>query len=201
MADNYRKLSLPFANKVTIPPVLYADATGEPFSHCVMCSKDLTEPDTHYMIEKAFRYDRKNEVTETLLEYAICSKCYEKMSANLSKESVDKLTEYLTRNINLGSRISLLMNGKTDVKEWLAKCVITGQDLKDCTEYQVCCECEGNNVLLSHLPVMFSGEAIEIMGELLSPETKEELDRFRDEFLGIPPEWRELLKERPPVFV
>lgn len=201
MADQYKRVSLPFASRVVIPPVLYADATGEPFKHCVMCSKALDEPDTHYMIEKALRYDRKNDVTETLLEYAICSDCYEKMAASLSKESVDKLTEYFRHNIDLYSRIHLLTDGKTDVKEWLAKCALTGQDLKDCDEYQICCECEGGNVVLSHLPVMFSGAAIEAMAELLSPETKEELDRFRDEFLGIPPEWRELLKERPPVFV
>jgi hypothetical protein len=201
MSDRPKRISFPFSNQTPIPPVFYTDATGEPFKNCVKCSKNVLEPGTRYMIEKALRYDRKNDITETLFEYAICSDCYEKVATNLSKDSMQRLTAYFAKSMDLSSRIQWLMDGKTDVNEWLAKCAIKGKALQECDEYQVCCECEGNNLMLSHLPLMFSDTAIEEMQELLSPETKEELDRFRDEFLGIPPEWRELLKERPAVFV
>ena len=188
-----------FGTRIEIPPVFQADATGEPFKNCVMCGKNLLEPGTRYMIEKAFRYDKKNNVTETLIEYAICSACHEKIAANLSEESMQRMQEYFSKNLKVTSRI-LLWRG-TEINKWIETCAVKGKALKDCAEYQLCCECEGDKLVLSHLPLMFSDEAMEEMQGLLSAQTKEELDRFRDEFLGIPPEWRELLKDRVPVFV
>jgi hypothetical protein len=200
-SEERKKIFLPFKSQIEIPPVFYADATGEPFKNCVMCGKDVYEPGTSYMIAKAFRHDRKNNITETLIEYAICLECHEKIAVKLSKESMQRLGEYFAKNVDLSPRITLLMEGKTDINEWISHCAVKGKALKDCDEYQICCECEGRNILLSHLPLMFSDTATEEMQGLLSAETKEELDRFRDEFLGIPPEWRELLKDRVPVFI
>lgn len=186
-------------NRIAIPPVFQADATGEPFKNCVMCARNLLEPGVRYMIEKAFRCDRKNNTTDTLLEYAICNSCRAKITASLSKESMQRMEDYFFRNLQTVFR-NLFLKG-TDVNEWIATCAVKGKPLKDCAEYQICCECEGDSMVLSHLPLMLCDEALEEMQGLLSAQTKEELDRFRDEFLGIPPEWRELLKERTPVFV
>lgn len=187
--------------QIPIPPVFYSDVTDAPFKNCVMCGKNLLKPGTHYLIEKAMRHDRKNGTTETLFEYAICNDCHQKIAARLSEESKKRLEEYFSKNVFFSLRAFLLPQFATDVNKYIEKCAVKDKPLGECDEYQLCCACVGENLVLSPMPLMLSDAAMEEMQGLLSEKTKEELDRFHDEFLGIPPEWRELLKERAPVFV
>jgi len=165
-----------------------------------MCEKVLDDG-TRYMIEKALRYNKKFNITETLFEYAICAACHEKIAVKLSQESLQRLGNYFAETMDHSNRTALLFTTSTDLNEWIGKCAVKGTNVKDCTEYQMCCECEGEQMMMSHLPMMLSEEAMLEMNELLSAETKDELDRFRDDFLGIPPELKELLKDKTPVFV
>ena len=55
--------------QTVIPTVFYSDVTGEPFKACVICEKYLYEPGAPYLIEKAFRRNKKFNITETLFEY------------------------------------------------------------------------------------------------------------------------------------
>ena len=48
---------------------------------------------------------------------------------------------------------------------------------------------------------MISHEAIEEMQELLSPQTKDELDDFTKEHFDLPPEWREIIKNKKFVLI
>jgi hypothetical protein len=154
------------------------------------------------MIEKAFRYNKKFNVRTTIFEYAICMDCYESISYSLSGESLQIMANYFNSQVDLFKRsMNLLSKKKTVLNDWIGTCVIKGTEIKDCTEFQVCCQCEGDKILFNHFPIMLSEEALQEMFDLLSESTKDELDRFRDKFLGVPPEWRELMKSRSPVLI
>ncbi len=201
--DEEKKPELSSIIKSTaLPEIFYSDSTGKPLKECVMCGKNVLEPGTPYLIEKAFRYNKKYDIRDTILEYAVCHECYEKMAAKLSTESLQRMQDYFSNNIHFMLRAEALI-GRPEPKlnDWIGKCCVKGTDISDCAEYQVCCQCEGDKMLFTHLPIMLSEAALMELNELLSAKTKEELDRFRDEFLGLPPELRELLKDRAPVFV
>jgi len=187
---------------IVVPQIFHSDATGEPLKNCVMCEEYLCEHGTPYVIEKAFRYNKKFKVRETLFEYAICFKCYEKVSVKLSHDSTTRLESYFRKNAKLNARRDdLIKNKNLSVEDWMEHCAIKGTDIKDCNEYQVCCQCDGPNLLFTNLPMAISEEALMEISEQLSAETKEELDQFKDDFLGLPPELKELFKDKSFVLV
>ena len=51
------------------------------------------------------------------------------------------------------------------------------------------------------MPFIIGDEAMEEMQGLLSQKTQDELDRFVDDNFGLPPELKELLKDKPLVLV
>ena len=185
-----------------IPEIFHSDATGQPIKNCIMCGIGLGDHGTPYVIEKAFRHHKKFNQTDTLFEYAVCFDCYEKMSVSLSKDSMAKLQSFFSKHIDLEQRRkTLLEKDEIEIGDWLDHCVITGKEIKECAEYQICAQCDGPHLLFTHLPFALSEEALLEMSEQLSAKTKEELDRFQDDFLGLPPELKELFKDRRPVFV
>ena len=113
-----------------------------------------------------------------------------------------KLQSYFSQNFSMMfHRQSLLMNHNFSLDEWLGNCAVKGTAIKDCAEYQLCCQCEGKEMLFSHLPMAISEEALLEISEQLSTETKEEFDRFQDDHLGLPPELKELFKDRSLIVV
>jgi hypothetical protein len=48
---------------------------------------------------------------------------------------------------------------------------------------------------------MISGRAIEEIAEKLSAETKEVLDNFIDQYFGLPPELKSILKDRKVIML
>lgn len=192
-----------FVNEyIELPEMFYADATGEPLKHCVMCDKYLFDHGTPYVIEKAFRYNKKFDVRDTLFEYAVCFECYEKMSVKLSQESMAKLEAYFRSNADINSRrMQLIEKEDFSLENWLGHCAIKGTDIKECNEYQVCCQCDGPHMLFTNLPMAISETALMEITEQLSAKTKDELDHFKDDFLGLPPDLKELFKDRNFVLV
>mgnify|MGYP004354841757 FL=1 len=75
-------------------------------------------------------------------------------------------------------------------------CMLTGNAIDDCEEYQIYAYCRGTSLSLNSNAFMLSGKAMEIIAELLSEETKDELDRFRDTFFGLPPELEDIINSR-----
>ena len=54
---------------------------------------------------------------------------------------------------------------------------------------------------LEAMPYVLSAEVLEELAEQLSASTKDEMDDFRETYLGGPPELEELFKGRPVVFL
>lgn len=167
-----------------------------PFENCCQCEKGLVESGELYLIERCFK--RVNASYEhVIFEYAICLECAESMNQSLSKESLMTMQLYFYdyfRGEKRWQRLKLLAE---DERYWNKGCLIKGTPREELSEYNLCGLFIGDKMVLGEFPYIIGDEAMEEIVELLSAETKDELDDFRKNVLGTPPEFEELLKGRP----
>jgi hypothetical protein len=159
---------------VPIPSCFYSTELGTPFKTCTMCSAALINNETNYFIEK---YYRNHNVA---FEYAICEHCKNSMSEGISNESLHNMSQYFIENIDILSRIQLLENFDNSIVPWLEKCVFKDIQRSECSEYQLAAQCRGDQLIVSFLPFMVSIQATEEIQTIISRETKENFDRFRE---------------------
>jgi len=166
---------------VPIPRIFYSSFNNAPFCECSICKSNLLKEDSHYFIEKIFQ-DNK-----VVFEYALCEICRDSMGGEISFDSMMNLTEYFMTHGNLAERNQELMQSfDNSIKLWINKCVFTDLKREECSSYQICADCCGKNLIVSHLPLMVSSKATEEINSILSKETKENFDRFKNEVLNPP---------------
>ena len=85
-------------------------------------------------------------------------------------------------------RILLVKESTTDADPWIEKCILTKKLRKECDCYTIYAHCDGSDLLFSYMPYMISGDAMGELSKLLSKKSKESLDDFVEEFLGLPPD-------------
>lgn len=86
-----------------------------------------------------------------------------------------------------------------DLDRWLDHCIIHGTPVEELSEFQLIGHCQGREMLVTHMPFVIGGEAMDEILQLLSNETLDELGGFRDEHFGPPPA---LKRDLPgPIFV
>ena len=180
-----------FNKKTEIPNIFYDTVNEEPIQKCIMCEIDLMESQIPYMIEKRFK--RK----EAIFEYAICINCAEQMRNQMSRESLQAVEKYMRENSELLEQLEQDDFDAEHHENWMNTCAVTGNDISDLEEYQIFGLFQGKEMILNHFPHMIGGDSLESMQELLSAETKDELDRFRKEHFNIPPELEELFRGKP----
>lgn len=177
----------PIKEHIPVPREFYSFETGGPFQHCLACQKDLTGDGTLYFVEKAFQ---KQEV---LFEYAICLNCREEMQKEISEESQERVNRYFIKEVDLVERRKTLLDRhRLNHQPWIDRCVLTGKSRESAKQHQILTLCDGPDMLFSYMPYMLSGEAMQILNRLLSKKTKDRLDDFVNDFLGLPPEVRDL---------
>jgi len=186
-----------------IPPIFYSDLTKAPFDKCTMCNRALMEEGVPYIIEKAFRVNKEFKVKETVFEYAICWDCGDNMKDAMSEESMQKLTEYFHRHAKLMERRHQLLRQKStpQIEQWIGKCIFKGTPMNELDEYQIFGQFDGEHILYHETPYLICGEAIHEMTEMLSQKTRDEMDRFLDEYTGLPPELKKALQDGQLVFI
>ena len=81
MSDGEPQLEFDDSRTVPIPPVFHSLETDGPFDACLRCSRPLLDGEVAYMIERVFKRD------EPIIEYAICMRCAESSSSELSDDS------------------------------------------------------------------------------------------------------------------
>ena len=183
---------------LSIPRVFYSEATGKLFDKCIDCKKDLLEGTQEYIIEKAFKKYIGYQADDTIFEYALCLDCAEKLFLSFSEASRKAIENYFKDHSNIESRlIEMAANEDFDVNAHLNKCLIKGLPVEEMQEYQMVCYCRGSNISMIRPPYLISGEAADEVMQLLSNSTIDVLGGFTDEFLGLPPEFRDLLKDKP----
>ncbi|MEL6676120.1 MAG: hypothetical protein AAFR61_28190 [Bacteroidota bacterium] len=196
------ELSNMFPERVAIPPVFYHTESEAPFSHCVLCERELLESNTSYLVEKACKYHPETGNTDVKFEYAICWECAGDMDAVMSDESRDAMMEYLIQHVNLLERRERLLTDHGLVSEkWIDHCMFKGSTLEANEHFQLIGHFKGKQMVFSLMPYMVGEEAMKEMSLLLSSKTLGEMNRFFDQFFGLPPELKDLFKDRPPILL
>ena len=189
-----------FHKRIPIPHIFYSDLTRELLNRCIHCEKNLKG--AHYLIEKSIRKYMTFQTTDTVFEYAICVECQKIMQQSFSSESKENIKKYFKEKVNFENRRKHLW-GKIDTnfEDWISNCLVLDTPIEECQEFQLVCECVDKNLILGDMPYMISGKVSDEIMNLLSNATLDEMNRFRDRFLGPSPEIRELLKDRPFVLL
>ena len=178
-------------NSLPIPDIFRNSDTRGLMTNCIQCDYDLMLGDRYYMIEKVFKRYPALDKVEVLFEYAICSHCYEKMKDALSAESMTNLSLYMMQNTDFQALTQRMEENPEDPEKWLSHCMIKGTPKEEMTEFQMGACFMGDRLITNFTPPFMIGElAMEEMNELLSKETKDEMDGFMDEHFGVPPELR-----------
>ncbi|GAB4377820.1 MAG: hypothetical protein Kow0075_06960 [Salibacteraceae bacterium] len=176
-------------DEAELPEEFFDSESHEPISSCLVCGVNFNQAGCDYFIEKVFRRVESLDLTETMYEYALCVNCAEAKRNELSRESMQRIQEFVESRFR---RIDL----NADPTERIKKCIVTGKPVKDDTEYTIQAYCRNGKLLSGVFPFAISGEAMDEMEGLLSEKTRDELDRFRDAYFGGPPEMREFFKKR-----
>lgn len=186
-----------------IPKEFLSYETGEAFRNCKICDRDLTQPETHYIIEKAIRKYTGYKAWDVVFEYAICINCAESFRSELSKESVESIEKYFMTKVDINKHTERFNEADEvpDISKYTDQCLIKGLNRNEVEEYQIYGECRGNKFLYGNMPYMISGEAMDEIAQLLSDKTLDELDGFAGKYLGPSPELEGLFRGRKLVLI
>ncbi len=196
------------ARHVPIPPVFHSSETGAPFARCLRCERELRRSGAPYLIEKAYRAVPQYDAREVVFEYALCLDCYAALAERLSADSRRRIQAYVGERADLARRARERMaaarqaSGEAphvaaDLGGWLDRCLIDGTPARELAEYQLVALGAGDRLVLSHLPALVGGPALDAMAALLSAETLDELGGFYHDHLGPAPDLAELLAGPP----
>jgi len=174
-----------------IPEIFLSSDTQSPISRCIDCDHDLMKGDRYYVVEKVFKRYPAIDKVEVLFEYAICHLCYDQMKEKMSAESMQSLSQYMMNNTDFDALHARINEHPEDPSEWLSQCMIKGTPVAELTEYQMGAFFKGDRLMTNYLPPFMVGNlAMEEMNQVLSKETKDEMDGFMDDHFGVPPELR-----------
>ncbi len=180
--------------RIEIPRLFFPFLESRPFETCLVCECDLLDNDVLYMIEKAYKG------TEVIFEYAMCLSCCEQQRKELSMESFEAIVCYFKdKPLWLLRAITARTWASNNLDSWLNKCAVTGIERAMVENYQLYGLCQGRQLIVNMYPFLISESVMMELGEVLSKKTKDHLDDFVDEYLGMPPEFRDLPNDCPMV--
>lgn len=160
-----------------------------PFSTCLLCKCNLIACDD-YLIEKAIRGN------DVIFEIAMCMDCAMKMQQELSKESLERIHQFMSR-VDMTSRFLFFRNKQsTHAPDYLKHCLVSNSEINPNEEHQIYAHCSKGKMLYGMYPFAMNQETMEEIQSLLSAKTRQALDDFMDTYL-IPDDLRDLLKRRP----
>ena len=80
-----------------------------------------------------------------------------------------------------------------DMDNWLSTCFFEGSEINEMKEYQVVGQFKGNKLIMNTPPIIIGEKAMSEMAKLLSDKTTDEMNGFRDKYLGPSPEIEEMI--------
>lgn len=173
--------------KKNIPVELYSEDSKQPHEHCLKC-KSILNTATGYGIQKIYKNYPDGEC-QVLFDFALCLECMEEARAELSIESRQRIDAFMQERM-----YQLALSGVNPQDRFEeGRCTLSGKLLRQAQDYQVIALCKGNKLLES--PIYLSDDITSQIQELLSAESREELDRFSENNLDWPPELKALIKQ------
>ena len=116
----------------------------------------------------------------------MCFDCHEAHRETLSLKSRKLVENYFDEQINLEERQQCMLAEKGHrTRSWLGHCMIKGMPRWKCEEHQIYGWFVDGDVVFNGMPYMLSGQVIDELLELLSPEILGILDKFSDKLFGF----------------
>ena len=185
-------------NLIDIPKEFYPFESSEPFNECMVCGIDLSLGSTDYFVEKAVKNNVEYQVQDIVFEYAICSSCAQNMQKSISVESQQNMQAFFTNHPNFMSKIQAYQQGEGEsVDELISKCALNGEPIDLMPEYMMFGHFRGDKMLSTTMPYILGGKAMDELSELMSNETLDEMNGFKNQYFGGPVELEELWKGKP----
>ncbi|VAW29393.1 hypothetical protein MNBD_BACTEROID06-1117 [hydrothermal vent metagenome] len=185
-------------NLLDIPQAFYPFESNEPFKECMVCGIDLTLGTTDYFVEKAVKNNVEYQVQDIVFEYAICSACAQNMQQSISKESMENMQAFFTNHQTFMSKIQAYQQGKGEELDIIiSTCTLYEQPIEQLSEYMMFGHFRGDKMIATTMPYIMGGKAMDELSELMSNETIDEMNRFKNEYFGGPAELEDLWKGKP----
>ncbi len=180
--------------KIDIPERFFSDAEGKPFENCKVCNKSLLEDGTSYVVEKAMKTYKGYDFSSTIYEFAICSSCHMEVQKGMSEESMANLQAYYARFMQERRNQPVFIDmSNFDLDTWLSKCFFKGEHIQDMKEYQLVAQFNGAKMLMNTPPMIIGEAAMGEMAELMSNKTIDDMNGFKEQFLGPSPDIEALI--------
>lgn len=185
-----------------IPERFFSDVTDKPFESCNVCNKSLLQSNEPYVIEKAMKNYEGHDFSSTIYEFAICQKCHMNMQKSMSEESLANLQNYYSSIMaEKGNQPIMIDLNNFNLDTWLSKCFFKGSEIDSMKEYQIVGQFKGNRMIMNSPPIIIGETAMQEMAGLLSDKTTDEMNGFRDRFLGPSPEIEELIYSKKLILI
>tara|TARA_R110002072_G_scaffold200529_2_gene358238 strand:- start:813 stop:1376 length:564 start_codon:yes stop_codon:yes gene_type:complete len=184
-----------------IPKDFYQSNGSETMSNCKICNADLLSQELPFAFERAIKHFPEINASQIIFEIAICHNCAGENRKTMSKESLKDIKDFMTSEEVQSNMAKCLEESYFGEGDTLNYCLITGAPKQNINEYQIIAQCLGQNLLSGTEAFLISKKGIEIVHDLLSEETEDELDRFKRDHFGLPPEFENLLNPGDLVFI
>lgn len=167
--------------------------TGEPFTHCSMCETPLDQQ--LYFVEKAYEQNPEDGQHFVLFEYALCQNCKQQSLMQISKESMEKIQEFMQEHSS-----DLQSTWQQMQSSGLDSCAFTGTPLEEMKEFHMVAAIENGRYRMK--PMIIGPHTMQQYQDLLSDHTQQFFDDFFDNFIDIPPSLKKILESGyKPVFL
>lgn len=170
-----------------IPSNLYSEDSGEAHAQCKICQKTFGDHEV-YGVQKVYK-NYPDQEPQVLFDFALCQECMEEARAELSKESRQRVDQFMLSKLHEMEEKGI--DASQSFKE--QRCTLSQKPLQDTNEYQVVAVCRGKYLWES--PMVLSDDILDQIQDLLSPESRNELNRFSEENFGWPPELKKIWQD------
>lgn len=185
-------------NLIDIPPKFYPFESQEPFKECMVCGINLSLGTTDYFVEKAVKNNVEYQVQDIVFEYAICSNCAQNMQKSISVESQQNMQTFFAEHQDFMEKMKSYQQGEGEsVEELTSKCSLSGEPIGQMHEYMMFGHFRGDKMIASTMPYILGGKAMDELSELMSNETLDEMNDFKNQYFGGPAELEDIWKGKP----
>lgn len=168
------------------------DEDYELHRHCKVCEKELIDSGAEYCIEKVVRRVSETNQAQTLFNFAICMDCIGQLRQRISAESMQAIELFQMRKIMAAQKEEEHNPMRSFYEQ---RCMFSGKNIGELESYQMIAFCRGAHLADNKPPMLIGAEVLEETQEILSAQTRDELNNFTDDNFGWPPEFARLLKK------